>query len=250
MNNKNSKHSKSTNKIALITGGTSGIGEAIAEVLIKNGYFVIVNYINDSQAKNFKNNFKNKEYKLVKADITNRKDVQIMKNEIISKYKKIYLLVNNAGIMIDKTLKNMSFEEFDKVINVNLTGTFNITKSMLDTIEDNGRIINITSISGIYGQIGQTNYASSKAGIIGFTKSLALETAKRGITVNAIAPGIIDTQITQAIRKNILEKLKKQIPLGYFGLPDDIANAVVFLASQKARYITRCVLHVDGGLTF
>jgi len=238
------------NKIALVTGGTSGIGETIAEVLIKNGYFVIINYINDSQAKNFKNNFKNKEYKLVKADITNRKDVQIMKNEIISKYKKIYLLVNNAGIMIDKTLKNMSFEEFDKVINVNLTGTFNITKSMLDTIEDNGRIINITSISGIYGQIGQTNYASSKAGIIGFTKSLALETAKRGITVNAIAPGIIDTQITQAIRKNILEKLKKQIPLGYFGLPDDIANAVVFLASQKARYITRCVLHVDGGLTF
>lgn len=238
------------NKIALVTGGTSGIGETIAEVLIKNGYFVIINYINDSQAENFKNNFKNKEYKLVKADITNRKDVQIMKNEIISKYKKIYLLVNNAGIMIDKTLKNMSFEEFDKVINVNLTGTFNITKSMLDTIEDNGRIINITSISGIYGQIGQTNYASSKAGIIGFTKSLALETAKRGITVNAIAPGIIDTQITQAIRKNILEKLKKQIPLGYFGLPDDIANAVVFLASQKARYITRCVLHVDGGLTF
>jgi len=244
MNNINKK------KIALVTGGTSGIGETIAEVLIKNGYFVIVNYINDSQAENFKNNFKNKEYKLVKADITNRKDVQIMKNEIISKYKKIYLLVNNAGIMIDKTLKNMSFEEFDKVINVNLTGTFNITKSMLDTIEDNGRIINITSISGIYGQIGQTNYASSKAGIIGFTKSLALETAKRGITVNAIAPGIIDTQITQAIRKNILEKLKKQIPLGYFGLPDDIANAVVFLASQKARYITRCVLHVDGGLTF
>ena len=244
MNNINKK------KIALVTGGTSGIGETIAEVLIKNGYFVIINYINDSQAKNFKNNFKNKEYKLVKADITNRKDVQIMKNEIISKYKKIYLLVNNAGIMIDKTLKNMSFEEFDKVINVNLTGTFNITKSMLDTIEDNGRIINITSISGIYGQIGQTNYASSKAGIIGFTKSLALETAKRGITVNAIAPGIIDTQITQAIRKNILEKLKKQIPLGYFGLPDDIANAVVFLASQKARYITRCVLHVDGGLTF
>jgi len=237
-------------KVVLVTGGTSGIGKAITKALLREGYYVIVNYINDKQAEKFKKEISNNNYKLVKADITKRDEVEKMKDSIQKEYKNIYLLVNNAGIMIDKTCEKMSFEEFDKVIDVNLKGTFNVTKTLLSIIENNGRIINISSISGVYGQFGQTNYASSKAGIIAFTKSLAKETARRGITVNAIAPGIIDTDITRNIDKNILERLIKQIPLGKLGNPDDIASAVIFLASSKASYITRHTLHIDGGLTF
>jgi len=237
-------------KIALVTGGTSGIGKSIVEALLNEDYRVIINYIDKKQAEEFKKEQKNSDYDLIQADITNRKQVEDMKAFVQDKFHKIYLLVNNAGIMIDKTCNKMSYKEFDNVIDVNLKGTFNVTKEMLPLIEDDGRIINISSISGVYGQFGQTNYASSKAGVIAFTKSLAKETARRGITVNAIAPGIIDTDITRNIDKEILEKLKKQIPLGKLGNPIDIANAVVFLASDKAGYITRHTLHVDGGLTF
>ncbi len=237
-------------KIALVTGGTSGIGKAVVTALLNENYYVIINFIDKKQAEEFKKEQTNSDYELIQADITNRREVGEMETIVQNKYKKIYLLVNNAGIMIDKTCEKMSYEEFDKVLEVNLKGTFNVTKEFLPLIEDNGRIINISSISGVYGQFGQTNYASSKAGIIAFTKSLAKETARRGITVNAVAPGIIDTDITRNIDKEILEGLKKQIPLGKLGNPSDIANAVVFLASNKAGYITRHTLHIDGGLTF
>lgn len=237
-------------KYALVTGGTSGIGKAITETLITEKYFVIVNYLDDLDARKLKEKHQNKNIDFFKADITNRKEVQKMKDYVKKKYKKIYILVNNAGVMKARSLKRMTPAEFDNVVNVNLTGTFNITKAFLDTIEENGRIINISSIAGVYGEFGLTNYAASKAGVIGFTKSLALESAKKGITVNAIAPGIIDTPLTQSLDKEAISNLKKQIPLGRLGRPEDVANAVTFLASKKAQYITRHILHVDGGLTF
>jgi 3-oxoacyl-[acyl-carrier protein] reductase len=144
----------------------------------------------------------------------------------------------------------LSFDEFDKVIDINLSGTFNVTKALLELIEENGRIINISSIAGVYGQFGVSAYAASKAGVIGFTKSIAKEVARRGITVNAIAPGMVETQMTSEIDKKACEAIKSQIPLGRFAKPSEIADAVEFLASDRASYITRHVLHVDGGLTF
>ena len=237
-------------KHALVTGGTSGIGEAITQALLKEGYFVITNYIDSSQAEKLQRKYKDKPIDFVKGDVTNRSEVETMRMYIKKKYKQIYLLVNNAGIMKDRTLQKMSFAEFDSVLQVNLVGTFNVTKMMLDLIEIRGRIINISSISGIYGQFGQTNYSASKGGVIAFTKSLAKEVASRDITVNAIAPGVIDTPLTQKIDKKILANLRKKIPLGRLGKPKEIANAVVFLASPKASYITRHVLCIDGGLSF
>ena len=165
-------------------------------------------------------------------------------------FKTLDIVVNNAGITKDRTLKNMTREEWQQVIDVNLTGVFNVSKAALEILNENGRIINISSIVGIYGNFGQTNYAASKAGVIGFTKSLAKELAKRKITVNAIAPGFIKTELTDKIpfiRKKIIERM---IPLKEIGVPEDVANAVVFLASQKSRYITGEVLHITGGLIF
>ena len=171
--------------------------------------------------------------------------------EIIKKrFGYLDVLVNNAGALSDKTLKNMTKEQWNLVVNTNLNGTFNATKNALPLIRDNGRIINISSIVGISGNFGQTNYAASKAGIIGFTKSLAKELGKRRITVNAVAPGFIDTQMTKGvpfIRRKIIMAM---IPLGRAGLPEDVANLVAFLASDRSSYITGEVICVDGGFSF
>ena len=241
------------NKTALVTGASKGIGRAIAIELARNSINIVVNYNKDEkEAVDVVEEIKKKgvDAIAVKADISNFDECAAMMEIVKKKFGSLDILVNNAGALSDKTLKNMTKEQWDFVIRVNLDGVFNITKNALSLLKDGGRIVNISSIVGISGNFGQTNYAASKAGIIGFTKSLAKELGKRKITVNAVAPGFIDTQMTKTvpfIRRKIIMAM---IPLGRAGLPEDIAPLVVFLASDKAGYITGEVICVDGGFSF
>ena len=242
-----------TNKTALVTGASKGIGRAIAMELAKNGMNIIVNYNKDEkEAVDVVESVKKLgvESIAVKADISNFDECASMTEIIKKKFGSLDVLVNNAGALSDKTLKNMTKEQWNFVIRINLDGAFNVTKNALPLLKDGSRIINMSSIVGISGNFGQTNYAASKAGIIGFTKSLAKELGKRKITVNAVAPGFIDTQMTKTvpfIRRKIIMAM---IPLGRAGLPDDISPLVAFLASEKAGYITGEVICVDGGFSF
>jgi len=241
------------NKVALVTGASRGIGKAIALELARNNIDVIVNYrSNKVEANKVVEEVKKigVECVAVKADVSNFDEVKQMMKTIKSKFNNIDILINNAGIVRDRTLKNMSLEEWHDVINTNLNGVFYVTKLALPLIKEEGRIVNISSIVGKYGNIGQCNYAAAKAGIIGFTKSLAKELGKKKITVNAIAPGFVKTDITKNIsfitRKmvNYMTTLKEEAD------PEDIAYTVSFLASKKARYITGAVIDVNGGLAF
>ena len=242
-----------TKKVVLVTGASRGIGKAIAIELAKNSINVAINYNKDEkEALAVVEEIKKLgvECISIKADVSNFEECAAMIEAIRKKFGALDILVNNAGALSDKTLKNMTKEQWDIVIKTNLYGTFNVTKNALSLIKDNGRIINISSIVGLSGNFGQSNYAASKAGIIGFTKSLAKELGKRKITVNAVAPGFIDTHMTKSIpfirRKIILA----MIPLGRPGLPQDVANLVTFLASDKSSYITGEVICVDGGFSF
>ena len=240
-------------KVALITGASRGIGKAIAVELAKNGVNVVINFNRDEkEALGVVDEIK----KLggdgiaAKADVSNFDDCASMMEVIKKKFGYLDIIVNNAGALSDKTLKNMTKEQWDLVLKTNLYGTFNVTKHALPLMREHGRIINISSVAGLNGNFGQTNYAASKAGIIGFTKSLAKELGKRKITVNAIAPGFIETYMTKDmpfIRKRIILAM---IPLGRAGIPQDVANLVSFLASEKSGYITGQVVRIDGGLNF
>jgi len=244
---------KLAGKKALVTGASRGIGKAIATALAEAGAHVAINYRSsgapaetvamDAEAKG-SNTW------TYRADISNLNEVKEMRATIEKYFGKIDLLVNNAGINIDMLFKKMDQESWNKVIQVNLNGVFNCTSTFLDhlTEAENGRIINITSIVGQMGNIGQANYAASKAGIIGMTKSLAKELARSKITVNAIAPGFIETDMVRGIPDNIKEKILTQIPLRRFGLPEEIGKVVVFLASDDAAYITGHVLNINGGM--
>ncbi len=240
-------------KIALITGASRGIGESIAIEFAKNNADVIINYYNDlEEAERVVNKVKKYGVKsvAVKADVSNIEEVKQMADTVQKNFGKVDILVNNAGIVKDKTLKNMTMEEWHAVINTNLNGVFYVTKAILPLMRTGGRIISISSIVGQYGNFGQCNYAASKAGIIGFTKSLAKELGKRKITVNAIAPGFVKTSITKDMpffRKKIINYMT---PLKEEAEPEDIANVITFLASDKARYITGAVINIDGGLAF
>ncbi len=240
-------------KIALITGASTGIGKATAIELAKNGVNVVINYYSgDKEAEEVVQKIREHgvESIAVKADVTNFDEVTKMADTIQKKFGKVDILVNNAGIVKDKTLKNMTLDEWNAVINTNLTGVFCVTKSILPLMSNGGRIISMSSIIGQYGNFGQCNYAAAKAGIIGFTKSLAKELGKKKITVNAIAPGFVKTSITKDIpffRKKIINYMT---PLKEEAEPEDIANVIAFLASDKARYITGTVINVDGGLAF
>ena len=240
-------------KVALVTGASQGIGKITALALAREGANIVVNYIGDHEgAKSVVEEIKKsgQEAAAIEADISNFKQVEGMFEKVKEKFGKLSILVNNAGIVKDRTLKNMSQEEWQKVIDINLTGAYNVTKNALPILEDNGRIISISSVAGTCGNFGQCNYAASKAGIIGFTKSLAKELGKRKITVNAVAPGFIDTAITKDIpflRKRLILAL---IPLKEFGKAEDVANTISFLASDKASYITGEVINVGGGLNF
>lgn len=241
-------------KIAVVTGASRGIGRQIALTMAAEGATVIVNY-NGSAAKAEEVVTEICEAKgqaeAVQCNVADYAKTEEMMKNIIAKYKKIDILVNNAGITKDNLLMKMSEEEFDAVIDINLKGAFNCTKHVSRQMlkQRGGRIINISSVSGVAGNAGQANYCASKAGIIGLTKSVARELGSRGITANAIAPGFIDTEMTAVLSDEVKKTMGEQIPLKRFGRTEDIAAAAVFLASDRAAYITGQVLCVDGGMT-
>lgn len=241
------------NKVALITGATRGIGRQIAITLAKSGFDIIVNYRkeNDDLEDTKKEIEKTgRECLAIQGDVSNYEECEKFVKEAIEEYGKIDVLVNNAGITKDNLLMRMKKEDFQDVLNVNLVGTFNVTKNVIPYMMKarSGRIINISSVVGIAGNAGQTNYSASKAGIIGFTKSLAKEVASRNILVNAVAPGFIETNMTDVLKDEIKESIAKNIPLKRMGKAEDVANVVKFLSSEESSYITGQVINVDGGM--
>jgi 3-oxoacyl-[acyl-carrier protein] reductase len=241
------------NQVALITGGTRGIGKEIAITLAKEGYNIALNYRSENEElSKLKQEIEANNVKCltVKGDISSFEDCEQFVKQTIQEFGKIDILVNNAGITKDTLLIRMKKEDFEQVINVNLVGTFNVTKNVISYMmkAHSGRIINISSVVGICGNAGQTNYAASKAGIIGFTKSLAKEVASRNILVNAIAPGFIQTNMTDVLKEEIKQEIAKNIPMQRMGDAKDVANVVKFLASRDSSYITGQVIHVDGGM--
>jgi 3-oxoacyl-[acyl-carrier protein] reductase len=240
-----------TGKVALVTGSGRGIGKAIALRLSEAGAIVIINDVSDSAAATAEEIITaGKQSLFIKADVGSSSEVNQMVEKIVSAYGKIDILVNNAGITRDQITLRMTDEEWDAVININLKSAFYCTRSVLKYMMKQrwGRIINISSISGIMGNPGQINYCAAKAGLIGITRTVAKEMASRQITVNAIAPGFIETDMTQKIPDKIKEECMRRIPQGGFGTPRDVAEAVTFFASNEARYITGQVLCVDGGM--
>ena len=244
---------KLENKVAIVTGASRGIGAAIAVKLAREGAKVVVNYHKNSEkaeevVKKIKSS--GSEAIAIKADVSDFSQVEKMVKQVVDTYGKIDILVNNAGTLRDRTLKNMTKEEWQEVIDVNLTGVFNCTKLALPYImkSNAGRIIHISSIVGQIGNFGQSNYAASKAGIIGFTRAVARETAKYNVTVNAVSPGFIKTSIVETIPKEIRENILRMVPLGRAGEPEEVANTVIFLASDDSSYITGQVINVNGGL--
>ncbi len=240
-------------KIALITGGTRGIGKAIAIKFAKNGYNLVLNYVSDrTNLEDLENEFKeyNIETLFIKTDVSNFEDCENMTKKAIEEFGKIDVLVNNAGITKDCLLLRMTPEDFEKVININLKGTFNVTKSVVPYMmkKRTGKIVNISSVVGVSGNVGQCNYAASKAGIIGFTKSIAKELASRNILANCVAPGFIDTDMTSVLSDSVKENINTQIPLKRMGSSEEVANSVYFLAGEENTYVTGQVLNVDGGM--
>ncbi|AME05318.1 MULTISPECIES: 3-oxoacyl-[acyl-carrier-protein] reductase [Bacillus] len=240
-------------KTAVVTGASRGIGRAIALDLAKNGCNVVVNYSgSEAKANEVVDEIKSlgRNAIAVKADVSNSEEVQNMMKEAVAEFSSIDILVNNAGITKDNLLMRMKENEWDDVININLKGVFNCTKAVTRQMmkQRSGRIINVSSIVGVSGNPGQANYVAAKAGVIGLTKSSAKELASRNITVNAIAPGFISTDMTDKLSKEVQDEMLKQIPLARFGDPSDISSVVTFLASEGSRYMTGQTLHIDGGM--
>lgn len=241
-------------KVALITGSARGIGKAIALELANHGAKIVINDIlpKNEIDKTLEEIRKSGDQAIgIRADITIFEEVEGMVKEIINKFGKIDILVNNAGIIRDSLLIRMKEEDWDAVININLKGTFNCSKTVAKYMmrqKSGGKIVNISSVIGLVGNIGQANYAASKAGIIGLTKSIAKELALRNINVNAIAPGFIETDMTKRLSEKVRKDLQQQIPLKRLGTVKDIAKVVYFLVSDNANYITGQVINVDGGM--
>ena len=240
-------------KVALVTGASRGIGKAIACKLAREGAKVIINYNGSKEkAEAVKSEIEaaGGQAEVYQCDVSDYTACETFIQTVIKEEGSQDILVNNAGITKDGLLMKMSEEDFDKVLDTNLKGAFNTirfaSRQMLK--QKSGRIINMSSVVGVIGNAGQANYAASKAGVIGLTKAAARELASRGITVNAIAPGFIETDMTDVLSDKVKEASEAQIPLGHFGKPEDVAAAAAFLASEEARYITGQVLHVDGGM--
>lgn len=241
------------NRVAFITGASRGIGYAIAESLAKDGVDIAGIDINISElqsAMKIIEDSTGRRALAIQADVGDFASMENAAAEVNKVFGKVSILVNNAGITRDNLLLRMKDSEWDDVMRINLTGTFNSTRSVIKGMVKNryGRIISIASIVGLMGNVGQANYAASKAGIIGFTKSIAREYANRGVTANAIAPGFIETDMTKKLPEDVTKALLGQIPMGKLGMPEDVANAVRFLASDEAKYITGQVIHVNGGM--
>ena len=240
-------------RVAIVTGATRGIGRAIAVQLASDGFNIVVNYRGEEEpAMTLVAALESRgvEARAIRADITNADDVAGLIEGTIAAFGKLDALINNAGITRDMLLMRMSEEDWDAVLTTNLKGAFLCSKAAIRPMirQRGGSIVNLTSVVGLVGNAGQSNYAAAKAGLVGFTKSLAKEVGSRGITVNAVAPGFIETRLTDVLSDEIKETSIKQIPLGRFGTPDDVAVAVAFLVSPAARYITGHTLSVDGGL--
>jgi acetoacetyl-CoA reductase len=250
---------KKNNKIALVTGGTGGMGTAICERLYKDGYTVVANYKDFTKAMKWREEAKKWrddvlkmgiDVKIAQGDISDYKSAENMMREINEEIGQIDVLVNNAGITRDSALHKMTPKQWYEVIDTNLNSVFICSRLVIEGMiaKGWGRIINISSVNGQKGQFGQSNYAATKAGMYGFTKSLALEVAKKGITVNTISPGYVGTSMVMAIKEEIREKIVQQIPMGRLGTPSEIADAVGYLASDEARYITGADIAINGGL--
>jgi len=241
-------------KVALITGGSRGIGKAISLALAEAGYHVVINFrsrIDEAQEVLESIVSHGGSGILYQSDISNYAAVETMMDAVIKETGGIDVLINNAGITKDQLMLRMSEDDFSSVVDINLKGTFNCVKSVTRSMfkRRSGVIINISSVIGIVGNVGQVNYAASKAGIIGMTKALAKEYAARGIRVNAVAPGFIDTEMTEGLTDEVKKAILDRIPLNTLGTPEDVANLVIFLVSDKAKYITGQILAVDGGMT-
>jgi len=240
-----------TGKTVLVTGSSRGIGAEMIKAFGGRGANCVVNYVADPEGKN-KADATNvakelKEPLVIECDVTKPEQVEAMMKQIQERHGGLDVLVNNSGIIRDRTMKKMALEEFESVLRVNVTGTFNVTKAAAAILRNDGRVINLSSVSGQMGLFGQANYSSSKAAIIALTKVSARELARQNITVNAIAPGFIDVGMSKGMPDEVTENFKKQIPLGRLGDVQEIVNAALFLASPMASYVTGHVLNVNGG---
>lgn len=240
-------------KNVIVTGGSRGIGRAIALEFAKKGANVVINYVSsENEADTVASEIRNLgvEALIVKGDVSSFDDSKKIIDECIDKFGSVDILVNNAGITKDGLLMRMKEESFDRVLDINLKGVYNTCRNAISHMikQKSGKIINISSVVGVIGNAGQSNYAASKAGVIGFTKSIAKEVASRGITINAIAPGFIQSDMTDVLGENVKKAMLDVIPVKRFGTPDEIAKVATFLASDDAGYITGQVINVDGGM--
>lgn len=241
-----------TKKVAIVTGAGGGLGRATSQQLVAAGARVVVNFFEEGGGVNVANakqvaDLLGDRAVIIEADVRQPDAVTRMFDQAIERFGHVDIIVNNAGILRDRTARNMSNDEWQQVIDTNLTGTFNISRAATNKLADGGRIVNLSSLAALTGPFGQANYAASKAGIIGLTKVLSRELAKRRITVNAVAPGLILTEMGKSIPEQVRQQFLAQIPLGRFGEPEEIAQVILFLCSDLASYITGQTIHVNGG---
>jgi acetoacetyl-CoA reductase len=240
-------------RVAIVTGGARGIGAAITTALARQGVHVAAGYSSNSKAADDlkeKLGAEGASISVHQGNVGSPEDCQRVVGEVLEQKGRVDYLVNNAGITVDKTVRKLTVEDWHAVLRINLSGAFYMTKAVLDHMTDNqfGRIVNISSVIGQVGSIGQANYASSKAGLFGFSKSLAQEVARKGITVNCVAPGFIETEMVAAVPEKAMEKILAKIPVGRLGQADEIARTVQFLVDERAGYVTGSVISVNGGL--
>ncbi|MRH43648.1 3-oxoacyl-ACP reductase FabG [Aquibacillus halophilus] len=239
-------------KVAIITGAANGIGLQAAKTFAIEGAKVIIADFDEAVGRKRQEELSQSGYEVmfIQVDVSNRDSVDQMVDKVIDQHGKVDILINNAGITRDAMLSKMTVEQFQQVINVNLTGVFHCTQAVLPQMveQGKGKIINTSSVSGTYGNVGQTNYAAAKAGIIGMTKTWAKELGRKGINVNAVAPGFTETAMVTDVPDKVIDQMKSQIPMGRLGKPEDIANAYLFLSSNESDYVNGHVLHVDGGI--